>query len=537
MNPAAKWVAVACVLVGAFSVRAAAQGAAPAATAPGRCATPSPFVDPLNGAMWNGWGVGPTNTRFQPASQAGLTAEQVPRLRLKWSFGFAGSTSGYSQPTVAGGRVFVGSQSGAVYSLDAKTGCTYWTFNAQSAVRTGISLGTRKTASGADAYTLYFGDLGARAYALDAATGDLLWARKLDDHPGARITGTPTLYQGRLYVPIASLEEALARSPRYQCCTFRGSLVAVDAETGAVSWKTYTISEEPKAIGKTPAGSRFGPSGVGIWSSPTIDAKRRVVYVATGNNYTEPQQKTADAVMAFDLATGKVKWASQMTPKDVFVVGCNTPNPNCPPAADLGPDFDFGNAPMLATLAGRDMIVLGQKSGIGWALDPDKQGAVMWQYRAGKGSSLGGMEWGSAVDGERVYFPNADPRETAPGGLHAVRLDTGDRVWFAPPPALMCAAGPGCLAAQSAAITVIPGVVFSGAFDGGVRGYSTRDGAVIWAFDTNRDFETVNGVKAKGGSIGGASGAAVVNGMVYVTSGYDGPGGRAGNVLLAFGVD
>jgi len=228
---------------------------------------------------------------------------------------------------------------------------------------------------------------------------------------------------------------------------------------------------------------------------------------------------------------------SQVTPKDVFVVGCDVPGPNCPLASELGPDFDFGNAPMLTTFNGRDLIVIGQKSGIGWALDPVKSGAIAWQYRAGKGSALGGMEWGSAADAERAYFPVSDPFQPEPGGLHAVRLDTGARVWFAPPAARKCSGGPGCTAAQSSAITVIPGAVLSGSLDGAIRAYSTSNGSIIWEFDTNRDFNTMNGVRARGASIGGSAGPAVVDGMVYVSSGYDGPGGRAGNVLLAFGAE
>lgn len=530
------WCPVIAAIVFLVSAAVSARAQAPA-TVPGRCASSPPPTDPLKSARWNGWGAGLTNTRFQPADQAGLTAAQLPNLKLKWAFGFENSAYAYAQPIVAGGRLFVGSQSGSVYSLDPKTGCMYWTFRAQNAVRAAMTVGLRKTARG-DGYTVYAGDLGGHAYAIDATTGDLLWARKVDEHAGARITGAPTLYQGRLYVPVASAEEALARNPTYHCCTFRGSLVALDAQDGNVVWKTYTLDQEAKPLAQGPTGGqRLGPSGAGIWSSPTIDAKRRLVYVATGNMYTEPSQKTSDALLAMDLETGKVKWANQMTTKDVFVVGCESPSPNCPLPSELGPDFDFGNAPMLATVNGRDMIVVGQKSGIGWGLDPDKSGAVMWQYRAGKGSALGGMEWGSAADGERAYFPNSDVLGQQPGGLHAVRLDTGDRVWFAPPPPLKCGTGPGCTAAQSAAITVIPGVVFSGSFDGAMRGYSTRDGSIIWEFDTNREFDTVNGVKAKGGSIGGAAGPVVVNGMVYVSSGYGGLAGRAGNVLLAFGVD
>jgi polyvinyl alcohol dehydrogenase (cytochrome) len=513
-----------------------AIGSAATPASMGRCASPPLPFDLSRGPQWNGWGVDVTNTRFQPAAQAGLTAEQVPKLTLKWAFGFPNATTARALPTVAGGRVFVGSQSGTVYSLDAKTGCTVWTFQTNSGVRTGIVLGPRQGRGDA---TAYFGDGRAVVYAADAGTGELLWAHKLEEHPSAHVTGTPTFYQNRLYVPIASGEEGQGGNARYECCTFRGSLVALDAVTGAVVWKTYTIKDEPKPVGTNKSGTtRWGPAGAGVWSSPTVDAKRHMVYAATGNMYTEPQQTTSDAVLAFDLDTGKVVWSAQVTPKDVFVTGCNAPTAaNCP--ADVGPDFDFGNAPILATLPnGRDALVLGQKSGVGWALDPDNRGAVMWQYRAGTGSALGGMEFGSAVDLQQAYFAVADGNSPRPGGLHAVKLASGERVWYAEPPPLAKCGKPsrGCNAALLAAITVIPGVVFAGSNDGAVRGYSTRDGSMIWEFDTNRDFTTVNGVPAKGASINGA-GPTVVGGMLYINSGYGALGGRPGNVLLAFGVN
>ena len=515
----------------------------------GQCqASPAPF-DASKGAQWNGWAPGLTNTRFQPTPQAGVTAEQASKLTLKWAFGFANIGSAWAPPSVAGGRVFVGSQSGTVYSLDAKTGCIVWTFQVKGAVRSGITIGPR-TGGGTGSSVAYFGDLTANAYAVNAATGELLWTRKVDEHALSRITGTPTLHQDRLYVPVASLEEGQGRNAKYECCTFRGSIVALNASTGALAWKSYTIDQEAKPIGKTSAGlTRFGPSGAGIWSAPTIDPKRGVLYAATGNMYTEPQQTTSDAVVAFDLNTGKRVWSTQATTKDVFVVGCGGPpptqtaaagaaatkGPNCPD--DLGPDFDFGGSPMLATLPnGRDLIVIGQKSGVAWAFDPDKRGAVVWQYTAGKGSALGGMEWGSAVDGERAYFPVSDILLPEPGGLHAVRLDTGQRAWYAAPPSPTCGTSRGCNGALSAAITVIPGVVFAGSNDGAVRGYSTKDGSIVWEFDTNRDFETVNGVAAKGGSINGP-GPIVAGGMLYINSGYGSFGGRPGNVLLAFGIE
>ena len=429
--------------------------------------------------------------------------------------------------------MFVGSQSGLVYALDAKTGCTIWTFQAKGGVRTAIVLGPRGNAG----VTAYFGDATPSAYAIDAANGTLIWTRKVDEHPSAHVTGTPTLYQGRLYVPVSSGEEGQGGNARYECCTFRGSLLALNAATGAVIWKTYTIPDESKPIGRNNSGTtRWGPAGASIWSSPTIDVKRHVVYAATGNMYTEPQQTTSDAVIAFDMDTGKIVWVSQVTPTDVFVTGCNAPTAaNCP--HDVGPDFDFGSAPILATLpSGRDLIVIGQKSGIGWAMDPDKRGAVVWQYRAGKGSALGGMEWGSAVDETRAYFAVSDTigANNQPGGLHAVALDTGERVWFSPPTSPACGSGRGCNAALSAAITVIPGVIFAGSNDGALRAYLAKDGSVIWEFDTNREFLTVNGVPAKGASINEA-GPTVAGGMVFVNSGYGTLGGRPGNVLLAFG--
>ncbi len=505
------------------------------------CAASPPMPHPSAAPRWNGWGVSARNTRFQPADQAGLNAADVPRLTLRWAFGFPAATHAWSQPVVAGGRLFAGSHNSQVYALDAATGCTHWIFTARSAVRSAISV-----APHGDSHAVYFGDLAGTVYAVDADTGDLLWSRRVDEHPVARITGAPTLFEGRLYVPVSSLEEASGLIPGYECCRFRGSIVALDAATGGVIWKTYTL-DEPTPIGQTPGGARgWGPSGAAIWNAPTIDAARGVLYAATGNQYTGPERETGDAVIALDLRDGAFKWTRQLLPADIFGSTClqGAAPPVCPEEA--GPDYDFGNSPILATRPdGRDLIVIGQKSGVGWALDPDNEGEVVWQYRAGAGGLNGGMQWGSATDGERAYFPVSDapypgfelPDPPPPGGLHAVRLDTGERVWFAPPAEPVCDPGPGCNAAQLAAITVIPGVVFSGSNDGALRAYDTRDGSVIWKYDSNRAFETVNGVPASGGSMS-AAGPAVVDGMVYVNSGYFGNGvSRPGNVLLAFGVE
>ena len=506
----------------------------------GRCTAQPAFSDPSSGPAWNGWSPDITNTAFQPARQAGISAEDVPRLKLKWAFGFHDSNSAWGGITVVSGRLFTGGQNGTVYSLDARTGCIYWTFSAVGGVRSPITIAPREGGK----YTAYFGDNSAFAYAVDAFTGEKLWSRRVEEHAVARITGQTRLYDGKLYVPMASYEETMGTSTNYDCCTFRGSLTALDPKTGAVIWKTYTIAEAAKPRVKTKAGGQFwGPGGAAIWSSPTIDAKRGAIYVSTGNCYSGPFQPTCDAVLALDIKTGKILWSMQPVsePADVSISGCGPrrQSPFCPDGeAEDGPDFDFGNPPILTKLSsGKDVIIIGQKSGLGFAMDPDDKGKVLWRYRAGEGSANGGMEWGSAVDGEHAYFPVADNYRAKPGGLHAVNLATGERVWFVPPAAPKCTeAGRTCNAAQAAAVTVIPGVVFSGSNDGAMRAFSTKDGSMLWEVDTNHAFQTVNGVPGKGASIVGAP-PTVVGGMLYFNSGYGTHGGRPGNVLLAFGPD
>ncbi len=498
----------------------------------GRCdmsTTPAPLLDPAASPSWNGWSPSVTNTRFQPAAAAGLTADQVPKLTLQWAFGFPDATSAWSQPTIAAGRLFIGGQNGTVYSLDAKSGCIEWTFTAKSGVRTALAFGPQDGSSG---FAVYFGDTGANVYAVDAATGREIWSRRMDDHPLARITGSPTLFRGRLYVPVSSIEETAASQPGYACCTFRGSINALDAKTGAVVWRRFLVPEAQPA-GKNAAGVMlWGPAGVGVWAAPTIDAKRGLVYAATGNAYSMPAQDTSDAIVALDLDTGTIKWIKQLTALDVF--GCRAGGPNCGEKA--GPDFDLGTPAMLVTLpTGRDLIIVGQKSGMAYALDPDKEGATLWQYRAGEGSIWGGIQWGAAVDTERAYFPVSDIRNPKPGGLHAVSLTTGERAWYVPPLPLACGGGAGCSAALISAPTLTPGVLFSGSNDGALRAHSTTDGSILWQFDTNREFRTLNEVRAGGGAMQGP-GPTVAGGLLYLNSGYGDHLGRPGNVLLAFGV-
>jgi polyvinyl alcohol dehydrogenase (cytochrome) len=515
-------------------------GSAAPASSVGRCASaPPPMSAAVLAAGWNGWGNGVTNTRYQPGNTGRLTSSSVSRLTVKWAFGFAGVNSARAQPAVAGGLVFVASESGDVYALDAKSGCTYWSYHAQAGIRTAVSVGPYRDANGTSGFAVYFSDGSATAYAIDAASGREIWKRKVDDHPYASATGSPTFHEGRLYVTTAAVgEEGQGGRAQYACCTFRGSVTSLDANTGSVLWKSYSIVEEPKPRATNKDGVQlWGPAGGGIWSAPTIDAKRRAVYVATGNGYAEPAQRTTDAVLALDLDTGKIRWTYQPVPNDVWTGGCkaeNPDNPNCP--EKLGPDHDFSMSPMLARRSnGDDVLVVQQKSGMAYALDPDKQGALVWQYRTSQGSGLGG-QWGAAVDDKQAYFSVNGTLSQTPGGIRAAKLDTGEEVWSKAASEKLCGTARGCSAAQGAAVTAIPGIVFSGSMDGGIRAYSSADGTIVWQFDTNREFETVNGVKANGGAMDGP-GAVVADGMLYINSGYVSLIGRPGNVLLAFGID
>jgi len=495
---------------------------------PDRCASNPPMADPAVGPSWNGWGNGMNNTRFQPASSAGITADQTPRLKLKWAFGLPGAHAAYGQPTVVSGRVFVGSDAGWIYSLDATSGCVYWSFMTKAGMRNAISIGPVK-GKGSTKYGVFFGDLKNNAYGLDAQNGELLWITKVDDNYAARITGAPALAGGRVYVPLAKWESNSARDLNYPCCTVRGSVTSLDANTGKQVWKHFVIDEPPQPTRKNSIGTQlYGPSGGSVWNTPTVDLKRGVVYFGSGEATNEPAPKTTDAVLAVDIKTGKLLWSHQGYENDAYIIGCSGTNKteNCP--QNVGPDADIGSQIIMhAAEGGKTMLVASMKDGTVFALDPDKKGAVLWKTNVAVNPQMpmSGVIFGGAADDKTAYYGLSG------GGVVAVQLSTGEKTWFnalAPPPGR---GRPG----NSAAVTAIPGVVFTGARSGMLYALSTVDGHVLWQFDTLQDFPTVNNVPARGGTMGSA-GPTVAGGMLFVGSGYSfGGGDKNGNVILAFG--
>ena len=512
-------------------------------TALGKCPS-SEDINAQSGANWNGWGSDLSNTRFQSEKSAGLTESNIPRLKLRWAFAFPKQSMVMAQPAVIGNRIYIGSANENIYSLNSRTGCIYWNTHTEGGIRAAPNVVVEK-----DQNQVIFADLAANVYAFDANTGMQMWKTKVEDFPGARISGSPQIYDGVIYAPVSSVEENTSFDAKYECCRFRGSIVALDLKTGQQIWKTYTIPDPPAKTRVSSKGTQlWGPSGIGVWPSPTLDPAHNLLYVGTGNNYSEPFTPNSDAILALDMKTGKIVWSRQVTAEDIYNGNCYADGkPSCP--EHQGPDVDFGSPPILVTLpSGKRLLVAGQKSAVVTALDPDNHGEIVWQTKIGQGGPLGGIEWGSSADAEHVYVPLSD---TAPifkkdedtdldpnkgGGVFALDLATGEIAWHATPPTA-CKGRHHCGPANSAPTTVIPGVVFAGAIDGHIRAYSTKDGHILWDYDTAHVYHAVNGVlNAKGGSIDSA-GPVIAGGKLFVVSGYPLWGGQPGNVLLVFSVD
>ncbi|HTW24705.1 MAG TPA: PQQ-binding-like beta-propeller repeat protein [Candidatus Baltobacteraceae bacterium] len=498
---------------------------------PNHCPSNPPLADPSSMPEWNGWGNGPANTRFQSAAAAGLPASEVPNLKVKWAFGYPDGLSAFGPATVVSGRVFVGTDIGYIYSLNADTGCVYWSYQTKGSVRTAITIAP-VTGLGATRYAAYFGDAHANAYAIDAQTGKELWVTRISQNFIERITGAPSVYGGRVYVPLSNSEEFSASTLDYSCCTSRGAITAIDANTGKIIWETFVVPPPQPSRKNSKGVQQYISSGGSVWNAPTIDPKRHALYFGTGDGQSDPVPDTTDSVMAISMDTGAPLWHYQVTANDSFVGGCNGPTrtDNCPKVN--GPDQDIGNSPILKTLAnGKSVVVFGTKNGRVFALDPDNNGAKLWETAVVEipkdqensfAALLNGIVWGGAADDDNVYYG------LQRGGIVALKLATGEVVWQTRFPS--AAPRP---PSNSAAATMMPGVVFVAGSDGSLHAVSTADGHVLWSYDTAHPYDTVNKVPAHGGAIN-SIGPSIAGGMLFIGSGYAVVGSNSGNVLIAF---
>lgn len=514
------------------------------------CQTREAPVTPDSTIHWSGWGGSGAGLGYATGREAGLSQAELPQLQTDWVFAFPGVSQARSQPAILDDVLYIGGAEGSVTALDTHTGCIYWRVDTSSAVRGAITLARLE-----GGVVVFAVASNTDAYALDARSGAVRWKQRAGFHPFHSVTGTPVVAQDKVFVPLSSIEVGIARMPDHHCCISSGGVAALDVASGSVVWQTRSTLREAVKVGESAGKAVFAPSGAPIWASPTVDEARGLIYVGTGENYSRPTTLTSDAIMALRLDDGTLAWSQQMTANDAWHGGCSL-MPDYAPCDDPGPDLDFGMAPMVVTApSGKDLLLAGQKSGVVFALDPDNGGQVIWQTRVGKGSALGGIHWGMATDGVRVYVPNADrptvikdvnpEREPTPG-LYALDVLTGAVVWSVPSPGPSCKPDPSldprerrtalrdCLTAHSAAPTVIDGVVFAGDLYGTLRAHDAATGKVLWTYDSNRNYDTRNGVEGRGGSIDGP-GPVIINGRLFLNSGYGSFGQRAGNVLISIG--
>ena len=518
-----------------------------------QCSAPLVLDDPFSKPSWNGWTPDPTKSyRYQSAASAGITAADIPKLKLKWAFAFPEAASAaWTQPSVVGGTVYMGSDNEHVYAIDAETGCVHWSYKAHGQVRTAVSIGKVSGFPGAR-YAAYFGDYMGWVTAVNAETGEELWSVLPDTHSAAKITGPPTLDpspDGHLYVGVSSWEQMPGRYITYECCQFQGSLSAIDVNTGEVVWTTYTMPERPRPLGRNSAGTQlYGPAGAAIWNAPTLDLELRRVYTTAGTCYISEffdervgfDGGACVSVMAFDMDTGEKVWWTQLVPMDRHPGGCGREPEeqrlNCPGYVD-DPDDDPSGAPVLYTAdGGQRIIIQGQESGRITALDPDNDGAVLWVAQAGDEMAAMNGGFGGAFDGRYYYKPL--PFEDGTGAMAAIRPQDGTRAWYKTldRPAGCDSEDNECSSANWSSASAVPGAVLTGSWNGVLRAYAADSGEILWEFPTKQRYEAVNGVPAFGGGIGGGA-PTIVDGMMFVGSGYAILGGSPGNVLLAFALD
>jgi len=501
-----------------------------------RCDQSLPALDLNRAANWNGWGNGLSNPRYQSSQGTNISATSISNLELVWAFGLDNSSGARAQPTVINDVMFIGSPGGTVYAMDIASGCAYWTYDAPQEVRAGITIANSEQ-HGAVAV---IADVSNQLHIVKAASGELVWSSRVDPHPYARSTGSPVVYGDRIFVPVSSAEVSAAGRPEHHCCTFRGNVAAFDLNSGEKLWHTY-IMEEAVQVGVNSLGNPvMAPSGAPIWQAPSIDPERGVVYAGSGQNYTRPASDSSDAVIAFDMKTGDIRWMHQTMGDDAFTMACamGRSHPNCPNA---GPDVDIGAPVVTTTLSnGQHIVVAGTKGAVVVGLDPDRNGELLWSTRVGRGGALGGIHWGMSFNGDILYVPVSDrggvndAATPSQPGLHAIDMKTGEVLWYAPAPKRCTADNePACMDAYSGPVTSTDGLVIASSLSGYLFAHDARTGELVWEYNTVQDYSTINGVAARGGAID-ATGPVLAGDYMIVSSGYATFSQMPGNAVLVF---
>jgi len=480
------------------------------------------------------WGFDQEGTHYIGPGTSSVTKAALPTMAVDWAFAFPSAVRARSQPALAGGAIFVGSQSGLVYAFDLETGCTRWQFMASAEVRNAMIVEPWEPADDEADPLLFFGDVSGNQYAVSAMTGELAWRKRMDDHGVATLTAASTLVGDVLYVPVSSLEEGAAISADYPCCTFRGSIAALDAGTGEELWRRYFIPPAKQEARNSAGKTLYGPSGVPVWAGMSVDGD--LLFVATGDDYTGEGSGMSDSVIALNRHSGEIVWVAQARAGDVWNASCEYAGKiNCPDGN--GPDWDYGAGPVVATGAsGRKMLLAGDKGGLVVGLDP-LTGKVLWRNKVGRGGVVAGINFGMAAHAGKVFVPVSDVPdgrtydEPAKPGLYALDIDTGEFIWKAPAEDV-CNGRAGCFPGYSAAVTVLDDYVLAGSNDGYLRAFDTATGAILWEYDTTQSVDAVGDRIAQGGSVGGGQAPIVVGDRIILNSGYAFSGKMPGNALL-----
>ncbi len=491
------------------------------------CSEPFPTQSEI---LWSNWGNGLSNQRVQ--SKSSLNPQNISQLELKWAFGFNDSIRIRSQPLVTEDTIYIGSQSGHVYALSLDTGCQWWSFKADAEVRGAITLSDNKK-------SILFTDFAANVYRLNSLNGEIEWKKNVATHPLTTITGSIAVTQDSVFIPLSSTEVVSAIDPNYMCCTFRGGLIALNTSNGDERWKMHTVPEPKKTGYNSNRISSWGPSGAPVWSTPTIDLERGLIYIGVGQNYSHPATELSDAIIAIGIESGRVVWHKQTLSGDVWNAACVTNRINCP--GEYGPDYDIG-ASIILIEGDKDMLIAGQKSGMVFAMDPDDNGSIIWQKRVGRGGKKGGVHWGMTIDDDSIFVPIADLPEKIPSqfspmpGIHALRIKDGSKEWYRPALPVCEDEKYHCYPSVSAAPSRVGSMIITGSMNGIIEIISTKDGNLLWSFDTAMQFKTINQISANGGSID-SNGPIIAGNHLIATSGYDIYGQLTGNILLVFSIE